>query len=221
MSLRATICIFAKPPRAGEVKTRLAAAVGSDCAAAIAQALLHDIIENAVRVPNTRVVLSVTKPFELSLFPEIPQWRQPEGDLGFRVESILQRALMDAPYAIALGADTPGLPPAVVEEAIDWLERADAVLGPTDDGGYYLLGLKRCPEGLLRDVRWSNPETLADTVQRLTNFGQSCAFAEPWFDVDTVQDLLRIRSLLATGSISAPRLSLAMAGWLQADKVTR
>ena len=219
MSLRATICIFAKPPVAGQVKTRLAAAVGADYAAAIAWALLHDTIETALRVSNTRVILSVTTPFELSPFPEIPQWHQPDGDLGSRVEAILQRALLDAPYAIALGADTPGLPPSAIEAAIKQLDAADAVLGPTDDGGYYLLGLKRCPDGLLRDIRWSHAETLVDTVQRLTNWGQSCAFAEPWFDLDTAQDLLRVGSLLTSNTISAPRVSLAIAGWLQTGKV--
>ena len=221
MNVRTTICIFAKPPRAGQVKTRLAAAVGADCAAAIAEALLHDTIETAMRVPNTQVVLSVTNPFEVSLFPEIPQWLQPEGDLGYRVESILQRALLDAPMAIALGADTPGLSPAVIQGALEQLKGSDAVLGPTDDGGYYLLGLKRCAEGLLRDIRWSHAATLADTIQRLTQCGQSCALAQPWFDLDTAQDLFRARSLLATGSISAPRLSLAMAGWWQIDMGTR
>jgi uncharacterized protein len=220
VNVRTTICIFAKPPVAGQVKTRLASASDPHFAAAVAQALLEDTIDMALRVSEAQVVLSVTEPFELPQFAEVPQWRQPEGDLGVRVEASLQRALLHSPYAIALGADTPGLPSAVVEAAIDQLGHADSVLGPTEDGGYYFLGVKQCPPGLLGGIRWSHPTTLADTVQQLKNFGQSHALAEPWFDLDTMEDLLRAGSLLESGTISAPRLSLAISQYLRAGQVT-
>jgi uncharacterized protein len=210
MNRQATICIFAKPPCAGEVKTRLAAALGPTDAAAVAQALLEDTITIARQVRNARVVLSVTRPFHFMPFPDVPQWLQPEGDLGFRIEAALTRALLDSRCAIALGADTPGLPSQVIEAAIQRLDDFDAAIGPTNDGGYYLLGLKRFPAGLLAGIRWSETDTLADTIHQLKCFGFSYALTESWFDLDTIDDLMRVRSLLETSRISAPQLSLAI-----------
>ncbi len=202
---KATICIFAKPPRPGGTKTRLSPAIGADNAARVAQALLEDVIDAALRVPGARVILSVSEPFALPGRP-LPVWPQPEGDLGVRIEHTLRQALRESECAIAVGADTPGLTPAMLDHAIKQLESWDAVLGPAHDGGYYLLGLRRCPDTLFENIRWSHRATLDDTIARFQQLGVRHALLPKWFDLDTPKDLTRIRYLLSAREITAPSL---------------
>lgn len=208
---QATICIFAKPPRPGGAKTRLVPAIGKDQAARVAGALLADTIEAALGVEDASVVISATEPFE-SPCSSLPLWVQPEGDLGFRVEKTLQRGLAQSRLVLAVGADTPGLSPAMIRAALENLSELDAVLGPTVDGGYYLLGLRRCPNDLLRDIRWSHPETLRDTVVRLRRFGMTHRLGRPWFDLDTPDDLSHVLLLIRNGELCAPHLQSALDG---------
>jgi len=205
-----TICIFAKPPRPGEAKTRLVPAIGALHAARVAGALLEDMIEAAFQVPQAQVVVSATEPFALP-GRSLPLWPQPEGDLGTRIEHTVRKALLESRGAIAVGADTPGITAAILQNAIHRLKSRDAVLGPTDDGGYYLLGLRRCPRHLLRDIRWSHSATLADTLARFQQFGMGHSLLPRWFDLDTPEDLARVRSLLAAGEIAAPHLRRVLA----------
>ncbi len=205
----ATICIFAKPPRPGETKTRLAPAIGADNAARVAQALLEDVIDTALRVPGASVVLSVTESFAL-LGRSLQIWLQPEGDLRVRIEHALSRALLESRCAIAVGADTPGLTPAMLDDAIRRLDSCDAVIGPAQDGGYYLLGLRRCPPDLLRNIRWSHRATLDDTIARFQQLGVRYSLLPKWFDLDTPKDLTRMRYMLSAKLITAPHLRTAL-----------
>jgi uncharacterized protein len=206
---KATICIFGKPPRPGVTKTRLIPALGARNAALVARALLEDTVEAALQVRNAQVVISATENFLLE-GRNLPLWIQPEGDLGNRVEKILQKALVKSPCVLAVGADTPGLTPAMLEDALESLDSYDAVLGPTEDGGYYLVGLTRCPEGLFLNIRWSSAVTLQDTIARLTQFGIRHTLAKEWFDLDTEEDLNRVRRLLKSSTFVAPRLASVM-----------
>jgi glycosyltransferase A (GT-A) superfamily protein (DUF2064 family) len=138
-------------------------------------------------------------------------WPQGEGDLGMRIERVLQRALRTAPFAIAIGADTPGLPAHLLEGARLALHEREAVLGPAEDGGFYLLGLRRCPDQLLHDLPWSAPDTFATTRSRLCARSLEPAVLEPWFDVDRPADLRRLRHLIEAGQITAPCTRLALA----------
>lgn len=207
MAQKVTICIFAKPPRPGLVKSRLAEDIGANAAAAIADALLTDTVVAASHVRNARIILSVTEQFVFEGFAGITQWLQPQGDLGLRVESTLRWALLDANVAFALGADTPGISTDLIDDAIGRTSIADAVLGPVDDGGYYLLGLKTCPEGLLTNVRWSTAHTLSDTEARLKKHEMSVLFTKRWFDIDTAADLERARTEIIAGQLHAPCLA--------------
>lgn len=207
-----TLCLFAKPPLAGEAKTRLVPALGADGAAALARAFLEDTWALLATLPWAHPVLSSPAPWPAALLPAGAQvWPQGEGDLGARMERVLARALMERPLAMALGADSPGLPRAHLEAAHRALADADAVLGPSEDGGYYLLGLRRpLPPGALAGLPWSAPHTREATVARLRALGLRVALGEPYFDVDTPEDLARLRerapSLLApaTRRVLAP-----------------
>lgn len=192
-----TVCLFAKPPRAGEAKTRLVPALGAEGAAALAGAFLEDTWALLASLPWARPVLSSPVAWPAALLPSpAPQvWLQGEGDLGTRLERILARALQQLPLALALGADSPGLPPGHLAQARAALADVDAVLGPSADGGFYLLGLRRAlPPGALAGLPWSAPDTLLHTEARLRALGLSVALAPPYFDVDTPEDLAHLRT---------------------------
>lgn len=189
---RGTVCVFAKPPTSGHAKTRLAAVVGQERASALAAAFLADTWSLLERCDAARLVLATTDPQAEHGVPG-ERWDQGDGDLGARMERVLRRALIDAPWALAVGADSPGLPVEHLRAAADALERHDAVLGPSRDGGYWCLGLRRCPEGLLADLPWSRSDTCEATARRLGERGLSVAFAPPWFDLDEPADLEHFR----------------------------
>lgn len=174
----------------------------------VAEALLADTVSAATQVDHAEVILSTPELFGHG--QRLPMWLQPEGDLGLRVERTLQRALSTSDCAIAVGADTPCLTTAMLEQAIERLNRTDAVIGPAADGGYYLLGLRRCPEGLLKNIRWSSRETLRDTLQQLESFNLDYSTVPKWFDLDTVDDLQRARALMRSGVFVGSHLALAL-----------
>lgn len=147
--------------------------------------------------------------------PDLPGgevWLQGRGDLGDRLARVLRRALRASPRgAIALGADSPGLPRTLLEEARAALRSHDAVLGPCEDGGFYLLGLARCPPALLRGLAWSAADTFARTRARLEKRGLATAVLPKWFDVDRPRDLARLSRLISRGTVRAPRTARALA----------
>ncbi len=83
-------------------------------------------------------------------------------------------------------------------------------LGPCEDGGFYLIGLRRCPGGLLRDLPWSGPDTFLRTLARLRGRGLSTAVLSPWFDEDRPADLACLHALIARGELHAPRSARAL-----------
>jgi len=191
------ICIFAKPPVPGRVKTRLAQAIGLAQAAKLATAMLRDVWSVVETLAEALPVLAAAEAGDFTIHvPDDRIWLQQSGDLGLRIECILRRALETAPAAIALGADTPLLTPAHLAQAIDCLKSGDAVVGPCDDGGFYLLGMRRCPTGLLSGINWSTEHTLRETEFRLRAHGMNAARTPAVFDIDTVADLQRLCSEL-------------------------
>jgi hypothetical protein len=206
------LCVFAKPPRAGDAKTRLAPAVGAEGAAALARAFITDTWATVTRLPWARPVLASTGPWPEGLLPDpVEVWQQGEGDLGARLERIFRRGLEVCPAAMALGADSPGLPLAYLEAAHSALANADAVFGLSDDGGFYLLALRRLPVGALANLPWSQPETRERTEERLKSLGLTVAHVEPFFDVDVPADLERLRAELSEGRLQAPATAAALA----------
>lgn len=203
-----TVCVFMKPTRPGEVKTRLVPAVGPEGAAALAQSFFDDTWEAIASLEWANPVVACTEPVDFRDAREV--WIQSEGDLGKRQEDVLQRALRVSPTAIVLGSDIPGLPLRFLESARAAFMKSDAVLGPSDDGGFYLIGLKRCPDGLLSGIGWSQPDTFSQTLSRLRDIGMSVTILETWFDVDTPKDLSRLQALIENGTIIAPRTAEAI-----------
>ena len=179
-------------------------------AATLASAFLVDMWALLATLRWAGPVIASTDPLPEGLLPDATVWLQGEGPLDARLERILGRALQTAPAAIALGADSPGLPRALLDLAALHLMRGQPVIGPADDGGFYLLGLPTCPPGLLADIPWSAPDTCAATVARLTARGMPPAVLPPWFDVDRAEDLPRLRAWLTSDPTRAPTTAAAL-----------
>lgn len=209
MSAKGHICVFAKPPVAGAVKTRLIPAVGTEGTARLARAFLQDTWSFLRNIPWAHPVIATTVAPEeiLALAPDAEVWLQGGGDLGRRIERILRRALRQGPFAIAIGADTPGIPPRLLDQARRALTTADAAIGPSEDGGFYLLGLKRCPIGLFKKLPWSEKDTFARTLARLKERRLKVTVLDQWFDVDRPEDLHRLRELIRNGNVIAQETS--------------
>ncbi len=209
---RACICVFARPAIPGQTKTRLAAAVGDEAAATLARAFFADAWATAGKQPDADCVLATTSVPDgtLDLEPGTEVWLQGEGDLGARMERILRQALAVQPLAFAVGADIPGLPQRLWDAARVLLDDADAVIGPCDDGGFHLLGLRRCPPGLLADIPWSARETCERTIARLESAGMRVRQLPVWFDIDELPDLQRFQVLLQRGEVVAPHTARAL-----------
>ncbi|HEX4807304.1 MAG TPA: TIGR04282 family arsenosugar biosynthesis glycosyltransferase [Bryobacteraceae bacterium] len=204
------VCIFAKPPIPAEVKTRLIPALGPVAAAELAGAMLLDVWRTVESCPGVRPILATTRHGDFP-FPVSPGdfWLQGDGGLGQRIERILNRGLLQAPAAMAVGADSPALTVAHLEAALDTLERNDLVVGPSTDGGFYLLGLRRSQGHLFSSVPWSSSQTLQVLKRRIQEYCLSFAELEPLFDVDTPSDLLTLEQHLRTH----PSLAPATAAW--------
>jgi glycosyltransferase A (GT-A) superfamily protein (DUF2064 family) len=198
------VAIFAKAPRAGFVKTRLAAAIGSPGAVALAAAFVEDTWALARSRSWARPVIAAAGDIAL---PGAELWDQGDGELDARIERVLARA---GGAAIALAADSPGLPATILDEAAAHVAAGRAVLGPADDGGFYLLGVPRCPSGLLCGVTWSAPTTCDEVAARLHAHGLEVSRLPPWFDIDRSDDLARLAALLARSPERAPATARAL-----------
>lgn len=210
---KTSICIMAKLPVPGEVKTRLSPAVGAEGAARLAQAFLEDTLRSVSQLDWALPFLACTGFKRHDFHCEV--WPQEEGGLGIRQENVLRRALEISNAAILIGSDCPGLPMSRLKSARDALEKSDAVLGPSHDGGYYLIGLKRCPLGLLSGVAWSQADTFAQVMARLKASGMRVTVVEPWSDVDTPEDLRRLAWRITTGQIIAPSTAATLSSFVQ------
>jgi hypothetical protein len=210
---QAVICIFAKPPVAGKVKTRLIPELGEQRAAELAEAFLQDTVAMARKCAWARCVIAATENFERGYFRPDEVWLQGEGDLGMRLERVFRRGLQQFEVVFALGADSPGLRPTVLAEAHAALVNADAVFGGVRDGGFYLMGLKQCPEGILGQIRWSHSETYAETITQLHKKGWKTALIDSWFDIDTPEDLHRLLPRMSEDLSSAPNTLALLRKW--------
>ncbi|MCB9664146.1 MAG: DUF2064 domain-containing protein [Alphaproteobacteria bacterium] len=195
------VALFAKPPLPGVAKTRLAAEIGDAAAAAVAAALLADAWAVVAAAPGVRPVLATTDPQADHGLGAVDAWDQGGGDLGARVERVLRRGVAESGACIALGADTVGLSWADLAAVVAGLDRAPAVLGRSEDGGFWVLGLRSVPEGLLADLPWSAAQTGEATAARLrSRLGALEEVAVRW-DVDEPADLARVAAEARAGRI--------------------
>ncbi len=186
----ALLMIFAKNPEAGKAKTRLAQEVGQDKALAIYHRLLSHTRDISRGVQAEVMVyftpdLPVANPWE-----GIPHKAavQPSGNLGERMATAFQENTRHYKRVIIIGSDNPALSSDHINTAFDYLKDADVVIGPAQDGGYYLLGMQTFQPALFHDIAWSTPQVLEQTLSVIQKLALSYATLPVQNDVDTYAD---------------------------------
>lgn len=201
---RSAVAIMAKAPRAGEVKTRLCPPLSHTEAAELYRCFLLDKIAQVNALQRTTPVISYTPSEAQQWFKDLtpPHFMllpQRGDDLGARILSTFD-LLFQHGYAqvMVIDSDTPTLPSAYLEQALELMATRDndVVLGPTEDGGYYLIGLRRAHRELFERMPWSTSQVFPETRRRSLQHGLTVACTEYWFDVDMPYDLRRLRQSL-------------------------
>ncbi len=203
--------IMAKAPRAGEVKTRLCPPLSAEEAAELSRCFLVDTLAKVSLLGVATPVLSYTpdeaRDFFQALAPGFLLLPQRGVDLGARMAhcfaQLFHRGYTDV---LLMGSDLPTLPQGVLWQALDLMAQpqTDVVLGPSEDGGYYLIGLRTLHRELFEAMTWSTPRVLAETVERAETKGLQIAYLPTWFDVDTPDDLERLHAALRQNRDSVP-----------------
>jgi hypothetical protein len=209
---RLAVAIMAKAPRPGEVKTRLCPPLTAAEAAGLYRCFLLDKIEQVRTLDGATPVIAFAPedgaPVFQALAPGFALVPQRGEGLGARLAACFDRFFADG-YAGALliDSDTPTLPGGFLLQALHLLGEPDTdlVLGPSEDGGYYLVGLRAAHPELFRDIPWSTPRVLPETLGRARARGLHATCLPPWFDVDTGADLERLRAWLRATPGPAPR----------------
>jgi rSAM/selenodomain-associated transferase 1 len=195
---REKLIVFVKAPRPGQVKTRIAQAIGPQAACDAYIALVKVLVGNLRALSNVQMRFTPD-----DALAEISRWLQPawtsapqgQGDLGQR----LVRAFRDAFAAgaqrvIVIGSDSPDITQHDMEAAWSALESRDVVLGPAEDGGYWLIGLRSEHPTLFEDIPWSSSVVFEQTLARAKCAGLSTYLLRQLPDIDTAEDLHRFQT---------------------------
>ncbi|MCU0587673.1 MAG: TIGR04282 family arsenosugar biosynthesis glycosyltransferase [Syntrophobacteraceae bacterium] len=224
MSPRREILVFVRYPEPGRVKTRLAAGVGDRAAARLYRAFVEDVLAVCRSTSHPLTVL-VSEPDALDntrrwLGGDHAYGAQEGSGLGERMSMAFQRAFeRGCGQAVLIGSDIPDLPADRIEESFEALGSADAVIGPSGDGGYYLIGFRSrgFRRAVFQGVAWSAPSVFWRTCGLLVENGLSFRILPPWDDVDTVDDLERLWER-TTATAGAPRARAARSGRVPGER---
>jgi glycosyltransferase A (GT-A) superfamily protein (DUF2064 family) len=257
--------MFAKHWRPGEVKTRLALAIGPEGAARLQRAFVETLLLRMAGIAEQSALVytpaeregefaalvkecarrqssplapreEIISRSEMSTRASWSLQPQAAGDLGCRMQQFFEQSLAaGAERVVLIGSDSPTVPSEFVHQAFDELRRQALVLGPSEDGGYYLIGLSRVGSAVRTDVSfadgepqarsgphsgpyrlrpiftdmpWSTPQVWPETMRRLDRQGYSYAILPAWYDVDEMADLERLRAELSSATDDASLRSL-------------
>lgn len=209
MAAARRLLLFTKPAREGRVKTRLIGDLTAAEAAELHAAFLADLLDRLREGDfELRLAWALDPDEEVPEGP-VPGVRQEGNDLGERLYRALSTG--DARAVMALGSDHPTLPLSLIHRAFETLETpeagADVVLGPAEDGGYYLIALRACAvhRRLFEDIAWSTDRVLPATLERCRELGLAVELLPEASDVDTPEDLRRLAARMADSDLGCPR----------------
>jgi rSAM/selenodomain-associated transferase 1 len=186
------LVIFVKNARRGHVKTRLASSLGEDKALAIYLALCERVRNVCLGFSGKcYVYYSEYIPSEADLWEDdffIKRKQHPVIDLGLRMKAAFNELLPIHSNVILIGTDIPHLTTDIFEESILLLKNTDLTLGPSDDGGYYLIGMKKPNDYLFQDMTWSVHTVLRESIQRISMNNMTYSLLKTLPDIDTAED---------------------------------
>ena len=204
--------VFAKYWQPGSVKTRLAATIGPASASQLYRCFVTTILDRFSTTGDDRF-LCYAPPERRQEFLELspPTWQcrpQGQGDLGTRMFRFLEERADGNDAAVLIGSDSPNLPTRLLDDAFRLLDAHSVVLGPSTDGGYYLVGARGSPPGtMFQGIDWSSDRVWFQTVQQLEKACVEFAELPEWYDVDEYVDLQRLAKDLSQQQLDDPSLA--------------
>lgn len=202
------IVLMSRAPIPGRTKTRLLPHLTANEAALMHRAFLKDMTGMLLGLKELKYdisfYLAYTPQGKESLFQglipdEFMLFVQEGNDLGEKMYNCLNYVSKKHSKQLIIGSDLPTLQPGVVIDAINKLDEKDIVIGPSIDGGYYLLGLKEPLPFLFDKILWGESDVLKSTIDAIEeNHGLSYGLVESWWDVDTYSDLLKLERVISS-----------------------
>ena len=200
--MSACLVVFAKDPIPGRVKTRLNPCITPDEAAKLYKAFSLDIISSARKLKCINVTVAYTpigaeKAFRKLVEQPTNFLPQKGKNLGERMKNAFKQSFAEgAKRVVIIGTDSPTLPTSYIQKAFDVLKKIPVVIGPTFDGGYYLVGLSKQNDDIFDGIEWGTSRVFGQTLTRIKSLNTQVYVLSPWYDVDTSEDLEFLRSHL-------------------------
>ncbi len=200
-----------KVPQAGEVKTRLQPFLTAQQSAEISVRFLQDA-EQKAKIVTQNLIIAFSPIEKKNLLTDILQTKpilveQNGTNLGERMFHAFEFAFSQKSDAVVMiGTDSPTFPAEFIKQAFIFLEtKADAVLGKTEDGGFYLIGLRKLDKRIFENVEWSSPKTFEQTKRNIENLDLCMSEIPVWYDVDTPEDVKGLAKELSENPQLAPK----------------
>lgn len=194
MKKKNALIIFAKKPEWGKVKTRLAVSIGNDGALAVYEKLVTYTQQIVLaHEANSVVYYADQTAYQEDGWKGIRKEHQTVGDLGLRMLTAFRKELVAYSKVCIIGTDCAELTTDHITTAFHQLDYYDYVLGPANDGGYYLLGMKKPYDALFQGIDWSTSSVLRQTMSIIKSLGQTCYLLPELIDVDTLEDWELVR----------------------------
>lgn len=194
MSNDSALGIMFRIPEHGKVKKRLAAQIGHDEALKAYASMLYETITNVSRLKGVDIygfyegkVSQQTNVLEI--FDVLAQHGK---DIGEKMLNAVNQLLkMGYNKVILIGSDSPDVPLKIIYEAFDKLDHHDIVVGPSEDGGYYLIGMKRLLPAVFKDISWGTSDVMSSTLENIKKAKLSVSLLSQWYDIDNLTSLNR------------------------------
>ena len=187
-----TLILFSKSPRICRVKTRMQPNLSHRECLYLHKMLTKNIIDKLSLNTNLNFVLYTTHPYtDKYLYSRNLRIKKQQGiNLGMRMHNAISEELKYSQKVVLIGSDCLEFTPGVIQSAFEKLNKArDIVIGPTDDGGYLLVGMRKQNKFLFKNISWSSSSTLDMTIKAARNFKKNISILDKMRDLDSIEDL--------------------------------
>ena len=206
------ILFFLRAPEKGRVKTRLAKSLGDDAALSLYQSFVLDTLDMLARTRYPIIVCGYPKEqipaINAWLGGYLPCWSQTGNSLGHKMANAFSRAFSEGfDQALLIGSDIPDLPGRIIEQAFLSVNNHGAALGPSRDGGYYLIAFRASAflPRVFEDIPWGTDKVLEASLKVFRTHNAPVSLLEPWQDIDTAEDLKALLERHPSDNTAAPR----------------
>ena len=215
--VRGAVVVMAKAPRQGLVKTRLAGAYPPHAVVELSECMLRDTLALAQKLSGVQVAVMCPTGDVADIEAHVPAGVHVVGQRGnglaAALASVFEHFVPHFRRVVAVDSDSPHLPVAILHSAFELLETNEVVVGPTEDGGYYLVGASSMHPRLFDPVTLGTGTARDALLASAKALGLSVALTEPWYDVDVPADLSRLAAELRIEPARAPRTAALIASW--------